>query len=760
MHPIWPNEENLMGTDDAGRDIYARLVYGTRNTLRLGFYIAFFRLLLALPAGLLAGAGKRFFKGLIQFYNTWFSAVPILILSFLIFRMKYFRNMQMDRAILVYALIIALLGWSRMAGALADSVRNILQEDFVEGEIAIGKTWFQILRQNVLPHLLPSAISLFFKEMGQGLFLLAQLAVLGIFVGTVREVRTLAFRANYEMSIEPEWGSMMLKITTDLGRFESMWWLTVFPVLIFTLAVMGMNLLGEGLRLEFSKRNSRFVSQIRKAYYVLSPRVFLMELWNFRSHWKSILLKTGTVGLLLAVFLVPRYQPLVRFDVENAKVHLTELSSEKYGGRVSGTEGAWLAGEYIIDTMEASGFQTLEFPIQYLYEYQEEQEYDKAMALSEYTPLVMMEGRILLLDELGQEEEYLLHEDFSILEVPMEGAVPGDERKIRGRTILEDSMDLQGDQGELIPIIHTGINERAAQGYAYNGFIEESAPVEFLLVSGHESRSNGHSSHKLTVVPFGKLKERLEKKSYDVVIEYTVPEYPVHDGRIIESWLIPEGKTLEEPGETLIIGVPYDGLRLKNGGGSVEATTSLAMALEMARAITEGGVSYEKSILFLFFDDETELLLQKSEHYYQRHVEVSTFGGYTYLELMGSGLKDTKDVDLVAYFGQVDKENSFRSLLEMESILKKMKVPYTRYQGLLPTEEVLESTGIYEIVSRELLNFRANAHLSVGIGKAYQNQKGTKMDTLENLNEKKMESMGQMLVDLMVSKKYFRLGEK
>lgn len=131
-----------------------------------------------------------------------------------------------------------------------------------------------------------------------------------------------------------------------------------------------------------------------------------------------------------------------------------------------------------------------------------------------------------------------------------------------------------------------------------------------------------------------------------------------------------------------------------------------------------------------------------------------------YLELLGSGLKGDKEVDLLAYFGQLNKEDSFRSLLRMESTLKEMKVPYTRHQSLLPPDDWQESTPIYKTVSRQLLNFRTNAHLAVGIGKAYHNQKGTAKDTISNLNLKKMESIGQMVTDLIVSRENFGLGEK
>lgn len=758
MHPIWPSEHNLMGTDVVGRDIYARLIYGTRNTLRLGFYIALLRILLALPVGVLAGMGRKFFGRMILFFNTYFSAVPILVISFLIFRMNFFRTLQIDRAILIYALILAVLGWSKVAGIIEDAVKLIMEEDFIEGQIAIGKSWFQIMRQNIIPHVVPTALANFFKEAGQGIFLVAQLAVLGIFVGTIREVKTLAFRASYEMSIEPEWGSMLMKLTSQLDRFQDNWWLVVFPVLTFTLAVLGLSLLGEGLRIEFNKRNSRFVSNIRKAYFILSPRVLLMELRNIRKYWKPVAFKTGSVAVLLAFLLVPSYKPVGDFSVDNAKAHLIELIDEKYEGRVSGSEGGYEAGEYIINTMESYGFKTNEFPIQYAYP-NENPDRDVDFALAYSTPLIMKEAKITLTDAKGNKAIYDLHQDFSVLEVPMDYDRPGKKVVKKGRAMDWENEEFDMDDRSLFPVSYAGVDEVVRGMDHLPEFMDPTDIVEFLVVDGHESRNNTYSSYKLTIVPFGGLQEKLLEGPCDVVIEYTVPETPPKEGRIIESWLIPEGRTLEDHGQSLIIGVPYDGIRLSDGTSSVEGTTALATALEIARTITEEEEGYEKSILFLFFDRESDLLGANRNDYYLRHAEVSSGGGYMYLELLGSGLKGDKEVDLVAYFGQLNKENSFRSLLRMESILKEMKVPYTRYQGLLPPDDWRESTAIYKTVSRQLLNFRTNAHLAVGIGKTYHNQKGTPKDTLENLNLKKMESIGQMITDLIISRENFGLGE-
>ncbi len=329
-----------------------------------------------------------------------------------------------------------------------------------------------------------------------------------------------------------------------------------------------------------------------------------------------------------------------------------------------------------------------------------------------------------------------------------------------GTSARPEDMETLSGKTDLIPIYYTGINDIVSGSVHYPGLLEGNDRAEFQIVLGHESRSITHSSFKLTIMPFDELRNKLEEDSFDVTIEYTVPDYPVHEGRIIEAWLLPEGRTMAEPGQTLIISSAYDGLWLPGGRGSVEGTTPLATALETARAITQEGMSYDKSILFLFHDRESELLAGNFSNYFMRHAEISAGGGYMYLELMGSGLKGDKDVDLVTYFGQLDKEQSFRSLLTMERILKEMKVPYTRYQGLLPTEETLASSPVYKIASRQLLSFRPNAHLAVGIGKAYHNRKGTEEDTIENLNEKKLESIGQMLVDMIITKENFKLGEK
>lgn len=356
-NPMRPNKENIFGTDDAGRDLYARIIYGTRNTLRLVVLIAVFRTLIALPLGLAAGMGVKFVSEIIRVFSTFFTAIPMLVLSYIILNMSYFRYLEMDIAINAFAIVLTIVGWPKLAGLIEDNVKRVMGEDFIEGEIAIGKTKFQIAYQNIIPHIIPSSVSLFFKEMGMALFLIAQLAVLYVFVGIIREVKAMAFVANYDMILEPEWGGLLSRISVDVGRLETSYWLSVYPVLAISIGIIGLNLLGEGLRIEFSKRDSRIISFIKKISYQLSPKLFFEQIQGIRKNYRPVGIKALIILTLIAYFSIQWHPSTYTFDLDMAKAHIHELSDERYEQRIVGTEAGYLAGDYIIDTLKSYGYE-------------------------------------------------------------------------------------------------------------------------------------------------------------------------------------------------------------------------------------------------------------------------------------------------------------------------------------------------------------------------------------------------------------------
>ena len=158
--PLSPNEVNIFGTDDAGRDVYARLVYGTKNTMKLALLIALLRMAIALPLGVSAGMGSKVLSNFIKGFNTFFTAIPMLIFSYVILNIGYFKSMKIDESIIAFAIILTIVGWAKLAGIIEDSTKLVMEEDFIEGEVAIGKTKAQIAFQNVIPHIIPGTTQL------------------------------------------------------------------------------------------------------------------------------------------------------------------------------------------------------------------------------------------------------------------------------------------------------------------------------------------------------------------------------------------------------------------------------------------------------------------------------------------------------------------------------------------------------------------------------------------------------------------------
>ncbi|MGE5631485.1 MAG: hypothetical protein ACM3TR_10360 [Caulobacteraceae bacterium] len=114
--------------------------YGCKLTLFTAFFVAIGRLLISLPLAILAGYKNRFSIWIIKQFNILFSAFPLIVVTLLLTRIKLVADLFKEPTVIVsYVLII--FGWSKLANLLKEKVEEILNEDFIEGEIAIGKVW-------------------------------------------------------------------------------------------------------------------------------------------------------------------------------------------------------------------------------------------------------------------------------------------------------------------------------------------------------------------------------------------------------------------------------------------------------------------------------------------------------------------------------------------------------------------------------------------------------------------------------------------
>lgn len=750
QNPMPPNKENILGTDDAGRDVYARIIYGTRNTLKIAVLVAVFRMLIALPLGLAAGMGIGFISGVIRIFNTYFTAIPMLLFSFVVLNIGYFRMLQMDKSIIAFAIVLTIVGWAKLAGMIEDSTKRVMEEDFIEGEIAIGKTKFQIAYQNVLPHIISDGISLFFKEMGMSLFLVAQLAVLYVFVGVTRQTKELAFRADYDMILEPEWGGALSRIAVNIKGYDSVYWLILYPLLAFSISIIGINLLGEGIRMEFQKRDSRFISIIRKAYYQVSPKLFISQIKNFKKYYKPVLIKLLIIVVVTGYFIIPWNPSLYEFQLDEAKIHLQELTKDKYEGRVSGTKGGHLSGEYIINVLESYGYEidTMDIPLTREVELADSQE--KIMFPEIIAPTTIDTGWIKLIDNEGKEKTYYLHEDFTIASVNKNIFMDNSKKTVEYKGIAVDMENLDKISEDVdFFLINQGVYLHEHYFSNPNQILAPTGKklgydLEFALF-GEEFNThiNPYLYKSTTIIPFYELREDLETGYREIEISFDYPKVAEYPGRNIMAFLPGKNRTREEPGELLIIGCSYDGVYTKDEGTHAMTSAPVAIALEVARKLSELEEPLEKSIEFIFWDNEFETIKHSSlsgSNYYclteQRDIDMALTHGYYYFDISYPGYTWDKSLNLIAFPSQSADKSNYLLSLEIEKRLKNINSKYQRFH--------------YDMVnSKAILQMRLNALTSVGLGNPSTFGINSQMDNLDNINYERMKEIGQIIIDTM-----------
>jgi peptide/nickel transport system permease protein len=218
-----PGEGGLMGTDSLGSDVFSRVVYGARISLESSLISVGIAILVGVPIGLTSG----YFRG---FWDEWIvmrivdslQAFPFLILALVIAAVL--------GGGLGYAMIAIGIGFIpafvRIARAQVLTIRGL---DYVEAAKATGTGNTMILLRHVLPNSLPP--------------LLVQ-TTLAIGYAIIAEA-TLSFLGLGAEPGDPSWGSMLFQAQSYLS---TAWWMAFFPGMAIFFAVLGFNLLGDGVR--------------------------------------------------------------------------------------------------------------------------------------------------------------------------------------------------------------------------------------------------------------------------------------------------------------------------------------------------------------------------------------------------------------------------------------------------------------------------------------------------------------------------------
>ena len=217
-----PSAEHWFGTDEIGRDVFSRVIWGTRASLLAGVVSVTISLLLGVPIGLAAGFIGGWVDGIISRITDAFLACPFLILAI---ALAAFLGPSLTNAMIAIG-VSATPIFVRLTRA---QVINVKVEDFIEAARAVGNPPLRIALRHVLPNIAAPVVVQ---------------ATLAIASAVIAEA-SLSFLGLGQQPPAPSWGSML---NTAKNYVDNAPWMAVWPGLSIFLLVLSFNLLGDGLR--------------------------------------------------------------------------------------------------------------------------------------------------------------------------------------------------------------------------------------------------------------------------------------------------------------------------------------------------------------------------------------------------------------------------------------------------------------------------------------------------------------------------------
>jgi peptide/nickel transport system permease protein len=217
-----PSVRHLMGTDSLGRDIFSRMVYGTRISLSVGLIAVGIATLCGVALGAAAG-----------FYRGWVDVLIMrsadIMLCFPTFFLILAVVAIVEPSIFNIMAIIGLTGWMGTSRLIRGEILSLREREFIQAAYALGVPHHRI----IMRHLIPNALEPVLVN-----------ATLGL-AGAILTESSLSFLGLGVQPPVPSWGNILTEARSTLGVA---WWITVFPGIAILITIIGFNCIGEGLR--------------------------------------------------------------------------------------------------------------------------------------------------------------------------------------------------------------------------------------------------------------------------------------------------------------------------------------------------------------------------------------------------------------------------------------------------------------------------------------------------------------------------------
>jgi len=217
-----PSTQNFLGTDQLGRDVFSRMLHGSKVSLSVGFVAVAISILIGILVGALAG-----------YYGGWIDSVMMRFVDIMLCFPSFFLILTvvalLGPSLFKVMVVIGITSWMGTSRFVRAEFLSLRERDFVQAAKALGVKDRRIIFRHILPNALAPVFVTATLDVASAILVEAGLSFLGFGV----------------QPPAPSWGNILTEGRTYI--FDA-WWLTVFPGLAILITVLSFNLLGEGLR--------------------------------------------------------------------------------------------------------------------------------------------------------------------------------------------------------------------------------------------------------------------------------------------------------------------------------------------------------------------------------------------------------------------------------------------------------------------------------------------------------------------------------